>query len=123
MASPKNGCAAPPPQPARGCPRAGFKNARRLPAGIGLALIALQAPLLAEIAKMRGTSPQETAMDLVIEDNGRGVSSAERSAFGNGLHHMERRMKNVGGPFRLVTQPGGGTRIRLEVPLKNESLK
>ncbi|MEY2428490.1 MAG: N-acyl-D-amino-acid deacylase [Verrucomicrobiota bacterium] len=26
---------------------------------------------LAEVAKMRGTSPEETAMDLVIEDNGR----------------------------------------------------
>jgi N-acyl-D-amino-acid deacylase len=40
----------------------GFKNEKLKP---------LTGKTLAEIAKMRGTSPQETAMDLVIEDNNR----------------------------------------------------
>jgi N-acyl-D-amino-acid deacylase len=40
----------------------GFKNEKLKP---------LIGKTLAEIATMRGTSPQETAMDLVIEDNGR----------------------------------------------------
>ncbi len=65
----------------------------------------------------------QASLTIVIEDNGRGFSSAERSAFGNGLRNMERRMKNVGGTFRLATRLGEGTRIRLEVPLKTESIK
>ena len=40
----------------------GFKNEKLKP---------LTGKTLAEIAKMRGTSPEETAMDMVIEDNGR----------------------------------------------------
>jgi N-acyl-D-amino-acid deacylase len=40
----------------------GFKNQKLKP---------LTGKTLAEVAKMRGTSPQETAMDLVIEDNNR----------------------------------------------------
>jgi len=40
----------------------GFKNEKLKP---------LTGRSLAEVAKMRGTSPQETAMDLVIEDNNR----------------------------------------------------
>ncbi len=40
----------------------GFKNEKLKP---------LTGKTLAEVAKMRGTSPQETAMDLVIEDNNR----------------------------------------------------
>jgi len=40
----------------------GFKNEKLKP---------LTGKTLAEVARTRGTSPQETAMDLVIEDNGR----------------------------------------------------
>jgi N-acyl-D-amino-acid deacylase len=40
----------------------GFKNEKLKP---------LTGKTLAEVAKMRGTSPEETAMDLVIEDRGR----------------------------------------------------
>src|SRR5205823_10297595 len=40
----------------------GFRNEK---------LKSLTGKTLAEVAKMRGTSPEETAMDLVIEDNGR----------------------------------------------------
>src|SRR5215467_8643120 len=40
----------------------GFKNEKLKP---------LTGKTLAEVAKMRGTSPEETAMDLVIEDKGR----------------------------------------------------
>src|SRR5438128_10056998 len=40
----------------------GFKNEKLKP---------LTGKTLAQVAKMRGTSPEETAMDLVIEDNGR----------------------------------------------------
>ncbi len=52
---------------------------------------------------------------ISIEDNGRGFLSADPSSFGNGLQNMEKRMKNLGGAFQLVSSPGDGTSIRLEV--------
>ena len=47
-----------------------------------------------------------TTLSIVIEDNGEGFSPAERSSAGNGLHNIEKRMKNLGGSFHLATQPG-----------------
>ncbi|HWF20153.1 MAG TPA: two-component regulator propeller domain-containing protein, partial [Verrucomicrobiae bacterium] len=58
------------------------------------------------------------SLSIVIEDNGKGISPAERSACGNGLQNMERRMKNLGGSFRLSSHSKRGTQIRLEVPLR-----
>jgi len=60
-------------------------------------------------------------LSIMIEDNGGGFSPSERASAGNGLHNIEKRMKNLGGSFHLVTQPGEGTRIRLEVPIRTES--
>jgi signal transduction histidine kinase/ligand-binding sensor domain-containing protein len=65
------------------------------------------------------TTPK--TLSIVIEDNGAGFSPAERASAGNGLHNIEKRMKNLGGSFHLATRPGGGTRIRLEVPIKGDS--
>ncbi len=59
-----------------------------------------------------------TALSIVIEDNGDGFSAEDRASAGNGLHNIEKRMKNLGGSFHLDTQPGKGTSIRLEVPIK-----
>jgi signal transduction histidine kinase len=36
------------------------------------------------------------------------------------LHNIEKRMKNLGGSFNLVTKPGAGTCIQLEVPAKTD---
>ncbi len=65
------------------------------------------------------TSP--AALSLIIEDNGKGITPAERSSFGNGLQNMARRMKNLGGSFRLTSQPGRGTQIQLKVPIRAAS--
>jgi signal transduction histidine kinase len=59
-----------------------------------------------------------TALSIVIEDNGKGISPTERSACGNGLINMEKRMKTLGGSFRLSSPPGKGARIHLEVPVR-----
>jgi ligand-binding sensor domain-containing protein/signal transduction histidine kinase len=59
-----------------------------------------------------------TALSVIIEDNGRGITPAERSSFGNGLQNMAKRMKNLGGSFRLSSQPGHGTQIQLKVPIR-----
>ena len=58
------------------------------------------------------------ALSFAIEDNGKGFLTANHSAFGNGLQNMARRMKNLGGSFRLWSQPGKGTQIQVEVPIK-----
>lgn len=63
------------------------------------------------------------SLSIVVEDNGRGISETDRAASGNGLQNMERRMKNLGGSFRLNSQPGKGTQIRLEVPLRPDADK
>ncbi len=62
------------------------------------------------------TSP--SALSLAIEDNGRGFLLSDQSSFGNGLQNMAKRMKNLDGSFQLSSQPGAGTQIRIEVPIK-----
>ena len=61
-----------------------------------------------------------SALTIIIEDNGSGFSAEDRGSAGNGLHNIEKRMKNLGGSFNLVTKPGAGTCIQLEVPIKTD---
>ena len=56
---------------------------------------------------------------LSIEDNGQGIPESQTSAFGNGLQNMEKRMKTIGGQFKLVSKPGKGTQVHLKVPMTN----
>jgi signal transduction histidine kinase len=52
----------------------------------------------------------------VLRDNGVGMDlAAPRSGFG--LIIMRERARNLGGSFELWSQPGGGTRIAVKVPL------
>ncbi|MCU0783639.1 MAG: histidine kinase [Verrucomicrobia bacterium] len=53
-----------------------------------------------------------------IEDNGRGVTEADKAKGRNGLRNMSRRMKDVGGGFSLGPGAERGTLIRLTVPLR-----
>jgi len=54
---------------------------------------------------------------LLVDDNGRGFerSRASSSVHGYGLHSMRRRIKLIGGRFRLITAPGKGTRVEISV--------
>jgi signal transduction histidine kinase len=56
---------------------------------------------------------------LILEDNGRGFDRMTHSgaSHGYGLHSMRRRTKMMGGRFRLVTAPGKGTRVEVNVPI------
>jgi len=78
---------------------------------------------LHNIAKHSGASEvwlrlrlRETTLCISIEDNGRGFSTSDISIFGNGLGNMRKRVERVGGVFELVTEPGKGTRIELQIP-------
>jgi ligand-binding sensor domain-containing protein/signal transduction histidine kinase len=55
-----------------------------------------------------------STLTVVITDNGLGFSDGPGSAAGNGLLNMRERLEHIGGRLALDTQPGGGTRIRME---------
>jgi signal transduction histidine kinase len=63
-----------------------------------------------------------TRLTVIIEDNGRGVQAAasearpaDRTATGNGLENMRRRMAEIGGTFSIGPGASGGTRIVFSV--------
>jgi signal transduction histidine kinase len=57
---------------------------------------------------------------LEIADNGRGPAGSESPAAKsrNGLRNMRKRLSDIGGRFLLEPTPGGGSLVRLVVPLK-----
>jgi ligand-binding sensor domain-containing protein/signal transduction histidine kinase len=59
---------------------------------------------------------------LEIADNGRGPAGIETPAAKsrNGLRNMRKRMADIGGRFLLEPAPGGGSVVRLIVPLKRD---
>jgi len=63
----------------------------------------------------------EDAVELSVEDNGRGFAVPERLGElverGNfGLMNMRERVELVGGTLRVDSQPGHGTRVEARVP-------
>jgi signal transduction histidine kinase len=63
-------------------------------------------------------SVDESKLLLSIADNGKGFPMETSAASGNGLQNMEKRIKNIGGDFQMLSEPGKGTRVQLEVPLQ-----
>ena len=64
---------------------------------------------------------KEHQVCLFVEDNGRGfevegIMSRRGRTRGLGLASMEERARMIGGSFKLVSQPGAGTTIKIEVP-------
>jgi len=55
---------------------------------------------------------------LSITDNGRGLGDVSGKQLRNGLKNMRRRLADVHGRFDLAPGPGGGTVVRLTVPVK-----
>ncbi len=56
---------------------------------------------------------------MKIEDNGKGfVFEKEPPQKGLGIVGMRERIERLGGNFRIVTNPGKGTRIRVTLPLE-----
>jgi signal transduction histidine kinase/ligand-binding sensor domain-containing protein len=56
------------------------------------------------------------ALELCIEDNGHGFTSAPDDALADGLRNMNQRMTDIGGGLRVESRPGGGTKIVLRLP-------
>lgn len=62
---------------------------------------------------------QETShMILEVRDNGQGITRGpDGRATGKGLEGMRRRANQFGGELRISSKPGGGTRVRLTLPI------
>jgi signal transduction histidine kinase len=54
-------------------------------------------------------------MTITVSDNGRGFAPGQASVKGDGLENMNHRLEQIGGHLVLESEPGGGTRIRMEV--------
>lgn len=61
-------------------------------------------------------------LSLVIADDGRGFERGGNpgALHGYGLHSMRRRVRMIGGRFRLITAPGKGTRVEASIPVRAE---
>jgi PAS domain S-box-containing protein len=60
-------------------------------------------------------------LQVKIEDNGLGMgisADADNSPFGFGFFCIGERLKYLGGNLEVVSEPGWGTRVTLQVPLK-----
>ena len=66
-----------------------------------------------------GESKNDERYDFQIVDDGIGFST-EEGAFGVGIPSMADRVKMLGGTFSIDSAEGKGTRIRMEVPVKDE---
>ena len=103
----------------------------------GLFLVVKEA--LNNVVKHAGASTVEIRMEaqpdefvVSISDNGRGftppaftTASPEgagqktKQAPGEGLGNMRARVESLGGRFEIFSRPGGGTQVRIKLPIKN----
>lgn len=65
------------------------------------------------------SGPDSGLVRLVVEDNGRGVAVGERDSGEQlGLVGMRERAINAGGQLIVEDREGGGTRVRVELPVE-----
>lgn len=99
-------------------------TARRLPPGAGLTAYRICQEALTNILKHAGPDPTVTVVvqwldaSLVLEvgDDGRGAA-AESDGLGQGLLGMRERAAMFGGSVTAGPRPGGGFRVRAQLPL------
>jgi ligand-binding sensor domain-containing protein/signal transduction histidine kinase len=58
-----------------------------------------------------------TGLELTVTDDGRGLSDSAVGLTGQGMGNMRRRVSELRGTFNLESPPGGGTSVRVSVPL------
>lgn len=65
------------------------------------------------------------AVEIAIEDNGRGFSAGNVNCVrkGNGLDNMRKRVEGLGGIFSLTSMPGQGTSLKITVKMDSSAAK
>jgi two-component system sensor histidine kinase UhpB len=66
----------------------------------------------------QGGEPAAARLDLAIADDGRGIDPQAPAGFG--LRGMQERVRALGGACTLDAAAGGGTQVRIVIPLPNE---
>lgn len=97
---------------------------RTLPPGTGLSVYRICQESLTNVLKHAGPTPtvtvllQWTPASLVLEvsDDGRGAA-ADSDGHGQGLLGMRERAAMLGGTLAAGPRPGGGFRVRAEIPI------
>jgi signal transduction histidine kinase len=97
---------------------------RNLPPGTGLTVFRICQESLTNILKHAGPDPTATVMlqwapaSLVLEvtDDGRGAAAGSDGA-GQGVLGMRERAAMLGGTLTAGPRPGGGFRVRTEIPI------
>ncbi|WP_163542665.1 sensor histidine kinase [Occultella kanbiaonis] len=99
-------------------------EARALPPGAGLTVYRIAQEALTNILKHAGPGVHATllvqwtpiGLVLQIDDDGRGAAATTDGA-GHGLLGMRERTAMLGGTLTTGPRPGGGYRVRAEIPL------
>lgn len=98
---------------------------RALPPGLGLTAYRICQEALTNVMKHAGPDPtvtvlvqwSDTALGLEISDDGRGASADPEDGGGHGLLGMRERAMMLGGTLTVGPRPGGGFRVRAQIPL------
>lgn len=62
--------------------------------------------------------------DVNITDNGKGFALPVSGAGGgNGLNNMRQRLADIGGECQVSSQPGGGTAVKMRIPLDIKAIR
>lgn len=99
-------------------------QARPLPPGLGLTVYRICQEALTNVLKHGGPSASATVMiqwapqrvSVQVDDTGRGAAATSDGA-GHGLLGMHERAALFGGTLEAGAKPGGGYRVRAEIPL------
>lgn len=107
----------------------GFAPALRLeglvdtdvPRAIADEVVAVLAEALSNVARHAGATAVIVSLEvragrcrLVVADDGKGLVGDHE---GSGLSHMRERAERLGGDFRALSPPAGGTRVTWDVPI------
>jgi Histidine kinase/Histidine kinase-, DNA gyrase B-, and HSP90-like ATPase len=60
---------------------------------------------------------QDSGLNVVVADDGKGFDPAKSSGKRNGIGNMIQRMSEVGGRCAVVSEPGKGCRVEFSIPL------
>jgi signal transduction histidine kinase len=99
-------------------------EAKELPAGVDLTAYRLVQEALTNSIKHAGASRAEVvvrygqgAVELLIRDDGRGISDGTAESGGHGLVGMRERVAVYGGDLEAGPRPNGGYELRARLPL------
>ena len=98
---------------------------KRLDGSLEIALYRVVQELLNNVIKHAGAAQAKitlnqkgSSLQLSVEDDGRGFDkNILKQKDGMGLQHLAVRVKSHNGTFTIDTQPGHGTKVRVELPL------